>query len=284
MNITLVKDILTIDIKLIIILFIHLLRLVIMVLTNVKVFFCRGDVRIIIFGTITGGVLQILSKRYLKNHPEFLKGSPESKEILPRGGEITSGSAALAQVILSFLAEHGLTAGLLSSVGVVISQIPITSISTCLRDSVPQNLSHLEKNKFILVKGRQIYLDQCDQNLKYLFNILEDETIPFEERKEIADSVLTKFLNLKTPSGRRNFMLCIVFIISILFTNHRSSFYLMMRSLIKAIREGKITKPMARFIVRKLRKKGLPIDPELAELVESEQVQEQSVLVDCSRT
>ena len=47
-------------------------------LINVKVFFCRSDVRIIIFGTIMGGVLQILSKRYLKNHPEFLKDSPES--------------------------------------------------------------------------------------------------------------------------------------------------------------------------------------------------------------
>ena len=269
MNITLVKDILTIDIKLIIILFIHLLRLVIMVLTNVKVFFCRGDVRIIIFGTITGGVLQILSKRYLKNHPEFLKGSPESKEILPRGGEITSGSAALAQVILSFLAEHGLTAGLLSSVGVVISQIPITSISTCLRDSVPQNLSHLEKNKFILVKGRQIYLDQCDQNLKYLFDILEDETIPFEDRKKIAHSILTKYLNLKTPFGRRNFVLCIVLIIYVLSTNCHSSFYIMIRNLIESIREGIITKPMARLIVRKLRKKGVPIDPELIELVNS---------------
>ena len=238
-------------------------------LINVKVFFCRSDVRIIIFGTVTGGLLQILAKRYLKNHPEFLKDSPESKEIPPRGGEIVSGSTALVQAILSFLAEHGLTAGLLSSVGVVISGIPVTSISTCLRDSVPQNLSHLEKKKFILVEGREIDLDQCDQNLKYLFDILEDERIPFEERKEIAHSVLTKYLNLKTPFGRRNFVLCIVFIIYILFTNHRSSFYLMMKSLIKAIREGKITKPMARFIVRKLRKKGVPIDPELAEIVAS---------------
>ena len=240
-----------------------------MVLVNVKVFFCRSDVRIIILGTITGGVLQILSKRYLKNHPEFLKDSPESKEIVPRGGEIVSSSAALAQVILSFLAEHGLTAGLLSSVGVVISRIPVTSISTYLRDSFPQNLLGLEKKKFILVSGEKVYLDQCDQNLKYLFDILEDETIPFEERKEIAHSIVTKYLNLKTPFGRRNFMLCIVFIIYILFINHHSSFYLMMKSLIKAIREGKITKPMGRFIIRKLRKKGVPIDPELAELVNS---------------
>lgn len=232
-------------------------------------FFGRSDVRIIIFGTVTGGVLQILFKRYIKNHPEFFKDLVESKERPARGDEIISGSTALGQAILSFLAQHGLTTGLLSSIGVVISRILISALSTYLRYSVPQNLSHLEKKKFILVEGRKIYLDQCDQKLKYLFDILEDETIPFEERKKIARSVLTNYLNLKTPSGRLNFVLCIVSIIYILFTNHHSSFYLMMTSLIKAIREGKISKPMARFIVRKLRNKGVPIDPELAELIAS---------------
>ena len=43
----------------------------------------------------------------------------------------------------------------------------------------------------------------------------------------------------------------------------------MMKSLIKAIREGRITKQMARLIVRRLRKQGVHIDPELAEVVAS---------------
>ena len=43
----------------------------------------------------------------------------------------------------------------------------------------------------------------------------------------------------------------------------------MIKSLVKAIREDKITKQVARLIVRKLRKKGVPIDPELAEIVAS---------------
>jgi len=235
-------------------------------LIGLKIFFLRNDVRIVIFGTVTGGVLQFLSKRYLKNHPEFLKDSPQS---FPRGGEILSGSATLAQVILSFLAEHGLTAGLLSSVSIVIGRIPVTTISTCLRDSMPQNLSYLEKKNFIVVEGSRIDLDQCDQNLKYLFDILEDQNIPFDERKKIAHSVLTKYLNLKTLAGRRNFVLCLVFIIYTLFTSHRSSFYLIMKNLIEAIRGGKISKPMARLIIRKLRKKGIPIDPELSEVVDS---------------
>jgi len=237
-----------------------------MILSNVKVFFCRSEVRIIIVSTITGGILQILSKRYLRNHP-----LSESKEIPPRGGELISGSTAvaLAQAILTFLAEHGLTTGLLSGTGLVISKMPITSISTCLYESVAQNLSHLDKKKYILIKGERMYLDQCDENLTYLFNILKDKTIPYEERQKLAHSLLTKYLNLKTPVGRRNFVLCIVFIIYIFFTNHRSSFHIMMENLIKAIQEGKITKAMARFIIRKLRKKGIPIDSRLTELVNS---------------
>jgi len=45
-------------------------------LINVRLFFCQSDVRLVIFGTIIGKLLQIVSKRYLKNNPEFLKHSP----------------------------------------------------------------------------------------------------------------------------------------------------------------------------------------------------------------
>ena len=75
-------------------------------------------------------------------------------------------------------------------------------------------------------------------------------------KKEKTDhSILAKYLNLKTQFGRRNVVLCITFMIYILSIKRHSSFYLMMQSLIKAIREGRITKQMARLIVRKLRKK-----------------------------
>ena len=247
-------------------------------LTSLKIFLFRNDVKIVIICTVTGGILQVLAKKYLKSHPEFLEPVTKKKYrqpgfLSPRGGAIIEISGIsikiVAQATLSFIAKKGLLAGLGSGGVMVLSKIPVTAISTYLRDAFPQNLPNLEKNKFILVGGERIYLDECDPNLKYLFDILEDETIPFQERKEIAHLTLTKYLNLKTPFGRRNFALCIIFVIYILFTKRHSSFYIMMKSLVKAIREGKITKPMARFIVRKLRKKGVPIDPELAEIVAS---------------
>jgi len=188
-------------------------------LTPLKIFFCRNDVKIVIICTVTGGILQVLSKQYLKSHPEFLKDAPVTKKkyrlprfLSPRGGafiEISGISIkVVAQVVVNFLAKKGLLAGLATSGAVVISKIPATAISTYLRDAFPQNLPDLEKKKFILVGGEKIYLDQCDQNLKYLFQILEDETIPFEEKEKVASSILTKYLNLKTMTGRVTFVLC----------------------------------------------------------------------------
>lgn len=89
--------------------------------------------------------------------------------------------------------------------------------------------------------------------------MLKDKTIPFEERQKIAHSVLTKYLNLKAQSGRCIVLLCMIDIFS---NNGYSSFYILMRNLIKSIKK-KISKAMARFIVRKLKEKDINIDPEL---------------------
>jgi hypothetical protein len=162
-----------------------------------------------------------------------------------------------------------LLAGILTGGGVVISKIPASAISTYLRDAFPQNLPDLEKKKFILVGGEKIYLDQCDQNLEYLFKILEDETIPFEEKEKVARSILTKYLDLKTMNGRIAFVLCIGFVLYILSIQNPSSFYILVKNLIKAIKEGRISKAIGRAIVRRLKKKGIAIDPELLEVVSS---------------
>ena len=251
-----------------------------MSLTSLKIFLCRNDVRIVLICTVTGGILQVLSKQYLKSHSEFLKGAPVTKKkyrpprfLSPRGGALIEISGisikVVAQVVVKFLAEKGLLAGLAAGGTVVISKIPATAVSTYLRDAFPQNLPDLEKKKFILVGREKIYLDQCDQNLKYLFKILEDETIPFEEKEKIAGSILTKYLNLKTMTGRVTFVLCIVFILYILSNQNPSSFYILLKNLIKAIKEGRISKAIGRSIVRRLQKKGIAVDLELLEVVSS---------------
>ena len=49
-------------------------------LIYLKVFFCRNDVKIFIICAVTGGILQVISKQYLKSHPEFLKDGPVTKK------------------------------------------------------------------------------------------------------------------------------------------------------------------------------------------------------------
>ena len=235
-------------------------------------FLTRTDVKILIVCTAAGGILQILSKNYIKKNPEILNNLPESKEVIPRGGvtEKVILGKLIVKTILSFLAEHGLTAGLLSGACVVVGKIPFTAISTYIDNSLPQNLPHLNRKKFsIIVDGQELILDQCDQNLKYLFKILEDNEIPLEEKRKVARSVINKYLNLTTVMGRCNFVICIVSILYILSNNDYSSFYIMMKNLIAAIRSGKISKAMGRLIVRRLKKKNVLIDPELLDLISS---------------
>jgi|AntRauMFilla1563_2_1112583.scaffolds.fasta_scaffold04572_3 hypothetical protein len=250
-----------------------------MSLTYLRVLLCRNDVQIIVICTATGGLLQIISKSYLKSHPEFLEDQPvkpvtkkryrRPRFWSPRGGALIEISFVSLKIVLNFLAKKGLLAGLLTGSGLVISKIPAAAVSTYLRDAFPQNLPHLEKKKFILVHGEKIYLDQCDQNLHYLFLILEDETIPFEEKQKVARSILTKYLDLQTLNGRIAFVLCIGFMLYILSIQNPSSYYILLQNLLEAIKEGRISKALARALVRRLKRRGVPISPELVEVINS---------------
>ena len=52
----------------------------------------RSDLRIFIICTLTGGILQIAARKYLKKHPEFSEDKPVTKRRpglpFPRGGAL----------------------------------------------------------------------------------------------------------------------------------------------------------------------------------------------------
>jgi hypothetical protein len=231
-----------------------------------------------------------MCRRYIKSNPPFsdkenddLKKpelgtevknrNPRFRNLSSHGGAIVKISGVSIKVILKvtikFLANNGLIAGLITGSYITLSKMPTSAIVTHLRDSFAQNLPELEKQKFILVDGEKIYLDQCNQNLQYLFIILKDPTLSFEEKEKITCFILTNYLNLETADGRVNFVLCIVYILYIFSTQNISSYYLILKNLIKAIRKGKISKIVGRAIIKKLKKKGLPIDPELLDVINS---------------
>ena len=92
---------------------------------------------------------------------------------------------------------------------------------------------------------------------------------PFEKKEEIAHSIFTKYLDLTTPAGRINFLLCILGIICLFSLISPSGLYILFQNLITAIKEEKISKAMARYIIRKLKQKNIPVDPELLDLVDA---------------
>ena len=61
-----------------------------------------------------------------------------------------------------------------------------------------------------------------------------------------------------------DYVLHVLYILSI---QNSSGFYILLKNLIKAIKEGKISKAIGRSIVRRLKKKGIAIDPELLEVI-----------------
>lgn len=249
-------------------------------LTSLKVFLAqhvsRSDVKIFIICTLIGGISQAVAIEYLKSHPELDASATKKTPRRPRTGFLNIKGGTCVQitrvgvnVIVNFIAKKGLVASIIIMGGIFISKIPATAISTYLRDSFQQNLPHLEKKKFIMVGKEKMYFNQCDNNLEYLFKMLEDPTMPLEDKKKIVRSVLIKYLNLKTMNGRINFILCMVFILYILAIQSPSTYYILLQNLIKAIKEGKISKAMGRLLVRRLQKKGVPLDPELLEVVNS---------------
>lgn len=67
---------------------------------------------------------------------------------------------------------------------------------------------------------------------------------PYDKKKKIIGSIIEKCLDLTTDK------------FNTLLSSNAS---ILLQKLLKAIKEGKISKVMARIIVRRLRKKGIPM-------------------------
>jgi hypothetical protein len=161
-----------------------------------------------------------------------------------------------------------------SVAGVLVKKIPSTAVSTLVyktgefvHGSLPISHSKYGKQDFILINGKeQLELDNCPSSLYYLFRILINSNIPFEERKTVSNDILMNRLDLSTREGRIQFLFCMISILLLFAQYNPSSFLIMMQNLVRAIKTGRISKQLARFIVKKLLKKNIVVDPQLLEL------------------
>jgi hypothetical protein len=194
---------------------------------NYKIFILsKGELKTIILATILGGFLQVLSVKYLKNHPELSNNqnpekvkpdtnikskNPLLRQYFPCGEALVSiagyNIVINAITIITYIAKNGaLTGAIIATGGIIVKKIPITAISTCVRGASPVNHSDMIKKQFLLVDENKISLNQCDSSLEYMLKILSDKSIPFKNKKEMSLKILMNYVDLKTPEGRIHFI------------------------------------------------------------------------------
>ena len=253
--------------------------------------FTRNDLKIILIGTAIGGIAQYFCWKYVKDHPEIFEQldgeNSEKKEPIEkptkrpflfggRGGEIFTVTITGVQVVLNFgkfvvpFKEYGTLIFLGTATGIVtIKKIPTTAVSTIVRfirkrlsDGSPFSHTDWEKGHIIGIDS----LGECNYDFKYLVSTLSNKEILYYDRQKKALIILKQQLNSGTTESLVRFLACVVSIL-VVFTvlGDKTSIFLMMQNLLEALREGKITKRLARILIRKLLRKGVPVDLELIE-------------------
>lgn len=241
----------------------------------------------VIGGSITGYIVQILCQKYLKNHPELLEHEKPTdikptditnkptkpivwRRIFFKGGGIEVvglkiGQLVIEQLVIPLSINGG---GILGIAGggvglfIFLKGLPRLELIKWLNDASPANL---DSNKVIALDTVLEGLESCENNLEYLCLVLKESSISIEEKKDVTKKVLAKFIDFKSHNGRLKFILCIVSILFFMFNTNISNFYLLMQALKEAVRKGKISKAVARLILRRLRRKGIPVDPDFVE-------------------
>jgi hypothetical protein len=101
----------------------------------------------------------------------------------------------------------------------------------------------------------------CNISEEFLLSVLTSHLGEELKKKEIEE-FFTKF-NLTTHNDRINFVICIVGLTMFLLKGgYMESFLLLIHQILEAVRSGRMGRFLARLILRILRRRGAPVDPE----------------------
>ena len=136
--------------------------------------------------------------KYLKaNHLQLLSDKEIDYTISGTLIEVT-----LIKVGLTFFANNDLYTRIAGAVGwLVVEKTTKHTLTIYLKKGLPVSHSNYHINddkKFVIIDGEKIWLDQCDQNLEYLFRVLKDKSITRQEKKDQCFKTLMNYLNLNT--------------------------------------------------------------------------------------
>ena len=96
-----------------------------------------------------------------------------------------------------------MTTGIITATGIAIKNLlkNVTVISEVLRNASPVTHSDWEKKSYILVDGKRVLLNDCDETFEYMFKVLTDKEMPFEDKKQKSFKLLINNGNLRTTAG-----------------------------------------------------------------------------------
>lgn len=262
-------------------------------LRTISYILCRKETKIFVICTATGGLLQFFCRRYIKNHPEFFE-EPEItliiKDTSGKTERITNKKAkepiirrilkhfcggglqekvgdivlrVLLKKLIKLAAKKGVEFSISIDVGAIFTVVPKKALVKIIEGSLPQSL--LDTKSFSIVNEEKVYLENCSEGFKFMFAILMDNEIPYYEKNALVAYVFGTLLSKTEPL---NLILCLVPILFILAMKNPSAYYLAIRNLILAIKEGRISKRIVRVMVRRLLSNGQMVDPELLDIIE----------------
>ncbi len=119
------------------------------------------------------------------------------------------------------------------------------------------------------------YLGKCPADLSYLYQLLKDKNIDSQMRDTEIIKIIKKYYDLDVdmivgnPSAaynrRRAFLFCIIGILTSLALSNFTSYHSLLQKLLEALNNGRFSKSLIRYIIRRLKKAGIPIPSEFEE-------------------
>lgn len=234
----------------------------------------RTQFKIVVLALLgTGLVVGIreLAYRYVCKKKR-IRTVPKTRKIFKRILKIRGGDTLvnLFELMANYIAEHGSfenffgTWGIISSLSLVIQFLRLKPIVQwyILYKSVPGNLV---KN-WPLYKSENCskFVSYCkDYRFQFLVQILTTEHLEKDERIRLFRTALED-LNFKDVVT----ITCFIAMLLFLYDSHIGIFYKIIDELIRLLKSGKISKKVARLLIRKLRRYGIYVDPTLVDMAE----------------
>lgn len=234
----------------------------------------RTQFKIVVLALVGSGIvlgIRELAYRYVCKKKR-IRTVPKTRKILKRILKIRGGEtiANLFELMLNYIAEQGSlenffgTWGIISSLSLLIQFLRLKPIVQwyILYQSVPSNLV---KN-WPLYKSENClkFVSYCkDYRFQFLVQILTTEDLEKGERIRLFRKALEQ-LDFKDVV----IITCFISLLLFLYDSHIGIFYKTIDELIRLLKSGKLSKKVARLIIRKLFRLGIYVDPRLVELAQ----------------